>query len=87
MLEKFIKLVNNAPLNEWIGLESMKYTLKRVQFKYDEGEGYIWVGELSYKNSGRSGWIYPMKDANYVKYFKTINGMKRNFLKRYNQKR
>lgn len=64
-------------LDKLLDLTCYPLYLKSVKFSYDNGEGYIWCAE-----SSRSFWTYyPMKNSQYVKYFKTLKGAKRNFLR------
>jgi len=45
--------------------------------------GYSWWMNSNYNVSGHVHSAYPMKDSQYIKVFKTINGAKRNLIKRY----
>ena len=66
-----------AELEKEILLPENSYYFK-VRFTHDSS-GYSWV---AYGGTERWRAYYPMKDGNYVKFFKTLNGAKRNFIKK-----
>lgn len=88
-----IKKINNIKLNEKIPLEELGHTyLKYVYFDqtsltsldYETRGKYSWVAETNSMYSHRT--IFPMRNYNYVKFFKTLKGAKRNFIKSYIEK-
>lgn len=71
--ETFESTVMNAELNE-------NYEFRGIMFIINSENGeYCW----SAKRSGRISWSYPMKNSQYVKKFKTLNGVKRSLIKHF----
>lgn len=57
---------------------SWRYKTLRFDHELERGKMmYTW--SLEYRHD--AGYDYPMKNSNYVKYFKTIQGAKRNVIK------
>lgn len=85
----FEKLIMDLDVNVTLDLEKYGKRLKDVRFDSINvgihGLHYSWSATISYKNSGMVGYDYPMKNVNYIKTFATINGAKRNFIKRYKE--
>lgn len=84
----FEELIMCLKIGEKLDLESYGQALKWVYFdgrEYHKGEGieYCWSAEYSWKNRGVVGYVHPLRSSNYVQTFKTLNGAKRNFIKRY----
>jgi hypothetical protein len=84
----FDELIMGLKVDEKLDLESYGQALQWVDFsarEYRKGEGlkYCWCAQYSYKNRGLVGYVHPLKSSNYVQTFKTLNGAKRNFIKRY----
>ena len=81
-----IETINIAKLNEKILLKQYGHFFDYVYFEqtslnslYLEERGlYTWVAQSD-------GWrtTFPMKNITYVKFFKTLKGAKRNFIKSY----
>ena len=81
-----IEKINNVKLGEKILLKQYGHILDYVYFDqtplstlYFEERGlYSWVAQTD-------GWrsVFPMKNTTYVKFFKTLKGAKRNFIKLY----
>jgi hypothetical protein len=51
--------------------------------EYDGGYGYSWYIKNNYNRSGQTRHIYSSAGNNNVKFFKTLNGCKRNLIKRF----
>lgn len=84
------KEINNAKLDERIDLGKYNHSyLSEVRFEqtpmtslYYETRGlYSWVAHTNSMYSHRT--VFPMKNTTYVKFFKTLKGAKRNFIKSY----
>jgi hypothetical protein len=61
--------------------EDFRYKWMKITF--DMKEGFSWAMERNYKVSGMGGYVYPLiSSGQYVKFFKTIAGTKRNLIKR-----
>lgn len=86
-----IERVLNAKIDEEIFLKNnyiykIKFTIERLERdepKYNAGAYYFWT---AYSNDEKWNSIFPMLTYGmdgYVKLFKTLNGAKRNFIKRY----
>ena len=67
--------INNAQIGETIELNSV--LLKSVKFTYSNELGYSWVAY--YKNNYL--YKFPLLGSSTVKFFKTLVGAKRNFVK------
>lgn len=72
-----IDRINEAQVNEQIDVSDSVY-FKTVKFTYDKELGYSWAGDS--KINPRA--IFPMASIHNVKFFKTLAGAKRNFIKR-----
>lgn len=90
--QTMIEVINYAKLNERIDLGKYNHNyLSEVRFeKEPERSGfyyspeaglYSWVAYTNSKCFHRT--VFPMKNTNYVKFFKTLKGAKRNFIKGY----
>jgi len=77
---KLVQIIEAAPINTRIDLESIGHILKWVSFSLEDGE-YEWMAERSWKNNRSVGYVHPMKNSQYVKTFKTLAGAKRSFIK------
>ena len=69
-----------APSNTLIDLSEFDIPCKNVKFITDDEKGFT---EYSWETDSTHGILssFPMKDSNYVKFWKTLGGAKRNFLK------
>lgn len=94
-IDELLKEIDNAKINEEINLEKYNHTsLERMRFTQEseisngyncETRGkYSWVaynnGNYSYRT------VFP-SSGNYVTFFKTLAGAKRNFINRYIKER
>ena len=77
-MNRFEYLIDNAKLEERVDLSEVNDIIKSVKFEISS-EGYIW----SAKHWKLSSHIYPMRSQTYVKFFKTLSGAKRNFIRQY----
>ena len=77
-----VSIVDSSEENTWYEIEHLGHHLKRFKIQFDE-DGYTWCGEISWNNTKASGWAHPVK-GHYVIFFKTIKGVKLNFLKNNN---
>ena len=71
-MEQLIELIEHSYL------KSVKFTQER-QHGYETDNMYSWIA----KSEQRVGCIFPMRNSEYVKFFKTLKGAKRNFIRRY----
>ena len=77
----------NAKINEEIFLEH--YYIKKIRFnfcpnsidEYVREHPYSWVAYTTSSYNNRV--IFPMRNSNYVNFFKTLEGAKRNFIRTY----
>lgn len=77
--EEFLSFIENAQTDQKIDFPK-SFSYKHVVFDTLLENGkllYTWSSE----SKGSVINIYPMKNSNYVKYFKTLAGAKRNFIK------
>ena len=72
-----MKIIEEANLEQEILLEENISYYYKVRFTHDS-LGYSWIA-YAHQNNWRA--CFPMKNTNYVKFFKTISGAKRNFIK------
>lgn len=76
--ENWAQFVNGLELNvqykmpDWSRYEHVRLTT--------EHDGYSWVMTRNYSVTGSTGYIFPMKNANYVKHFKTEKGARKNLI-------
>ena len=82
-----IDKVLNSKVNEEMFLDNsfiykVKFEIETLltEPKYKNGTYYSWT---AYSQSQKWRCFFPMKDTNYVKFFKTLNGAKRNFIRTY----
>lgn len=76
-----IEAINNAKVNEDIDVSESE-SFKIVSFSYEKELGYTWMA-LTKKGTNKRGYpIHPMASTRNVKFFKTLAGAKRNFIKR-----
>jgi len=77
-----IGLINEAKINQEINLSEYNHDyLSLVKFDFTKELGYSWHGECNSPYSYRP--VFPLVNSNYVKFFKTLKGAKRNFIKQY----
>uniref|UniRef100_A0A6H2A5X9 Uncharacterized protein n=1 Tax=viral metagenome TaxID=1070528 RepID=A0A6H2A5X9_9ZZZZ len=70
-----------AKVSEKIGLTEFKTSYSNVRFTENiENYTIMYSWSAGSKNSIMN--VYPMRDSQNVKFFKTLNGAKRNFLRR-----
>lgn len=72
-----ITAIMALPLNTQ--LELNHYAFRSIEFDITDGE-YCWCARTHYNYGG--GLTFPMKSTHLVRTFKTLNGAKRNFIKR-----
>lgn len=70
--------IMNAELNTNVDVPAIS-AFKTVRFTYDDTLGYTWVAQTKH-DYVRNVW--PMRTVHDVKFFKTLSGAKRNFIKR-----
>lgn len=75
--DEVLQKVNNAKVNELIDLTGYSHYTE-VMFDQDSDNKYCWT----LKRNDWVGCIFPMKNTQYVKTFRTFNGAKRNLMKR-----
>ncbi len=82
-----IKEIWEAKINVKIDLKNIEAVfLDDVEFDQNSNDSIYRESRGLYSWSAHyDNWrnVFPMKDANYVKEFKTLNGAKRNFIKSY----
>jgi hypothetical protein len=76
--DKAVIKIEQAILEKEVLLDNNISWYAKVRFTQDES-GYSWVAYI-HGNNWRAS--FPMKDGNYVKFFKTFAGAKRNFIKK-----
>lgn len=88
-----IERINNAKLEERLDLRKYNHSyLSEVRFEqtsitsmdYETRGLYSWVAYTNSMYSHRT--VFPMRTSTYVKFFKTLKGAKRNFIKSYIEK-
>jgi len=86
--------VNIVKIGEQINLKELGHNyLEYVRFESYENSTdreirqspYSWVAQTNSEYSHRT--VFPMRTSTYVKFFKTLKGAKRNFIKSYIEKR
>ena len=84
--DELINRIMEADINEDVDLSDIHPYWKTVRFDYskselrlNDGAGYCW--RAASKSSPYIG-VYPMRNSQYVQIFKTLNGAKRNFIRR-----
>ncbi len=90
-----LKKIENIEIEEEIYLGDFKhYYLEDVKFTQEPIRAndcenlngkYSWVAHCNREYSHRI--VFPMRNTNYVAFFKTLKGAKRNFIKGYIKKR
>jgi hypothetical protein len=87
-IDDFKKFVEAMEVNvRYLLPDNFRYKWVKIDKgkEYYSGEiQYSWSMEYNYKTSGCVGYIYPMSGTQRVTQFKTENGAKRNFIKKYN---
>lgn len=70
-----VDAISNAKVGEEINIDATRFDT--VEFSYREQLGYSWTARI------RNDWHYMRPTSgNLVKFFKTLAGAKRNFIKR-----
>ncbi len=87
-IDDFETFVNTMKLNTRYMLpKTCRYKWVKIEQDTDsftKEVKYGWVMEYNYHTSGGfSGYIFPMRSKNYVKFFKTEAGAKQNFFQKY----
>ncbi len=86
-IDNFEVFVNTMELNTRYMLpDACRYKWVKIEknpHHYTKEIEYSWTMEYNYRVAGCTGYIFPMKDSNYVKKFKTESGARRNFYKKY----
>jgi len=80
-----IERIMSAKVDEIINLKEYDLGLTSVEFDQNPLDTYIAADRGLYSWVAKRGWRceFPMKDSQYVKQFKTLNGAKRNFINSY----
>lgn len=92
--ELLLEKINNTNIGEEINLlkfnhyylTKVKFTQEPIRIGIDENISgkYGWIAECNSNYSYRT--VFPMKNNNYVAFFKTLKNAKRNFIKKYLKK-
>lgn len=79
--KNIIELIKKAKINEEINLEGHEY-LKSVKFE-DDGDEVADKGKYTWAADPirRPGTVFPMRNSQYVQYFKSINSAKASFIR------
>lgn len=87
--EIFLKRVNAVDLppakdrDIKVILSDLGHFLEYVRFEFEVLNGYSFTAKHSYETSGNTRVEFPMKSAQTVKFFKTLEGVKKNFIKKF----
>jgi hypothetical protein len=75
--ENLKKVVNDMGCDKWVDIATLHPYTKEINVKHDPEDGYYW----GIKTKGFASITFSGK-GNYVKFYKTLAGCKRNLLNR-----
>lgn len=83
----FKKFVEGMKINtKYLLPDNFRYKWIKIEKNsgyYSKEYYYSWSMEYNYKVTGIVGYIFPLSVGNKITHFKTENGAKKNFLKKY----
>lgn len=76
--EKLVERIMEVWIREIVDLSTLHDHFTEVSFTYNRHEGYSWIARTKYGVN----LVFPSQSSQEIKTFKTLNGAKRNFIRR-----